>query len=77
MQTVAASAGVSQHSTSQIMQTKHLIQFPKQQESTVRADFRPMEFQPHPTVKTKPHITRFACTLQVTHLTPPPTASTC
>jgi hypothetical protein len=32
-----------------------------------------MKFQPQPTVKIKPNITRFSCTLRVIH-NPPPSA---
>jgi hypothetical protein len=36
-----------------------------------------MEFQPHPPVKTKPDITRFACTLRVIHDATPQAQLTC
>jgi hypothetical protein len=36
-----------------------------------------MEFQPHPSVKPKPNITRFACNLRVIHNLPPSAQLTC
>jgi hypothetical protein len=59
------------------MQAEHLIEFPEQQQTTVGTDLRAMELQPHPAIKTKPDIARFACTLQVIHNPPPSTQLTC
>ena len=52
MQSIAASSGVSQNSTRNVVQAQHLIRFPKQGKSTVRPDLGPMKFQPEPAVKT-------------------------
>ena len=77
MQTIVASARVSQQSARNVVQAEHLIQFPEQQQTAIRTDLRAMKFQPHPTVKTKPNITRFACTLRVIHNPPPSAQLTC
>jgi hypothetical protein len=59
------------------MKAKHIVQFLEQQKTAVRTDLGTMEFQPHPTVKTKPDITRFACTLRVIHDPTPQAQLTC
>jgi hypothetical protein len=55
------------------VQAEDFIEFSEQQQTAVRTDLRTMEFQPHPSVKTKSDITRFACTLRVIHYLPPST----
>ena len=41
------------------------------QQTAVGTELRATKFQPHPAVKTKPPINRFACTLWVMHKTRP------
>jgi hypothetical protein len=77
MQSIVASSRVPQKSTRNVVQTQHLIQFPKQQQSAVRTDLGTMKFQPHPSIKTEPNIARFACTLRVIHNPPPSAQLTC
>jgi len=38
MQPIATRAGISQNIACQIMQAEHLIQFPEQQQTTIRTD---------------------------------------
>jgi hypothetical protein len=67
MQAVVTGSCVSQQSARNVVQTEHVILFPEQQQPAVRNDLRTMKFQPYPRVKTKPNITRFACTLRVAY----------
>ena len=67
VQPIATRPRVSQQPASNVVQAQHLIQFPEQQQSAIRADLRAVKFQTHPTVKTEPNIIRFARTLRVIH----------
>ncbi len=70
---VLATAVVIERTRRKIRQPEHIIQLAHHQKTAVRTDLGTMKFQPHPGVKTKPPITRFACTLWVIH-NPPPSA---
>jgi hypothetical protein len=59
------------------VQAEDFIKFSEQQQTAVRTDLGTMEFQPHPSIKTKSNITRFVCTLRVIHYLPPSTQLTC
>lgn len=59
-----ASARFSQQSTSNGVQAEDFIEFSEQQQAAVITDLGTKEFQPHPPVKSKPNINRFACTLR-------------
>ncbi len=63
MQTIVTRPRVSQKPTSNVVQAKHFVKFPEQQQTTVGTDLRAMKFQTHPPIKSEPNITRFPCTL--------------
>lgn len=63
MQAILASSDVSQISTRNVVQTRHFIQFPTQQQTTIGTDPETMEQEPRPSVKIEPRTTGFPSTL--------------
>ncbi len=74
---VLAPAGVIERTGRKIRQPEHFIQLAHHQQTAVGTELRAAKFQPHPTVKTKPPIARFARTLWVIHNPPPSAQLTC
>jgi hypothetical protein len=74
---VLAPAVVIERTRRKIRQSEHVIQLAHHQQTAIGTELRATKFQPHPAVKTKPPITRFACTLWVIHNPQPPAQLTC
>ena len=76
MEGVLATAAIIERTRRKIRQPEHVIQLAHHQKAAVGTELRATKFQPHPAVKTKPPITRFACTLRVIHEARPLLGST-
>lgn len=77
MNSVLATAVVIERTRRKIRQPEHVIQLAHYQQTAVGTELRAKKFQPHPAVKTKPPIARFACTLWVIHYPQPQAQLTC